>query len=167
MVAPGGEDGFFEGALVRFGEEDAGATFATPGAVAWPEYRWVRFDEIFLLDGSEFDHGKLLIGIGEGGEDFSGDAEVGMVHVFALFGFWEAESDAAEVGWSGWHGALLRRVKAREEIMITQRRPSGVRSGTQPRLARLLKPPSESQHYKGNGKGERRLARLLEGGAGV
>ena len=107
MVAPGGEDGFFEGALVRFGEEDAGAAFATPGAVAWLEYRWVRFDEIFLLNGSELDHGKLFVGIGEGGEDFSGDAEIGVVHVFAFFAFCKAESDAAEVGGSGWHGALL------------------------------------------------------------
>jgi hypothetical protein len=30
-----------------------------------------------------------------------------VVHVFALFGLREAEGDAAKVGWSGWHGALL------------------------------------------------------------
>jgi len=51
----------------------------------------------------------LFVGISEGGKDFSGDAEVRVVHVLALFGLREAQGDAAEVGWSGWHGALLRR----------------------------------------------------------
>jgi hypothetical protein len=46
--------------------------------------------EVFLLDGSEFDHGELFVGIGEGGEDFSCYAEVGVVHVFAFFGCGEA-----------------------------------------------------------------------------
>jgi len=90
MVAPGGEDSFFEGALVRFGEEDAGAAFAAPGSVDGTESGGMRCDEVLLLDGIEFDHGELFVGIREGGENFSGYAEVGMVHVFALFGLWEA-----------------------------------------------------------------------------
>jgi hypothetical protein len=42
-----------------------------------------------------------------------------VVHVLALFGLREAEGDAAEVGWSGWHETLPRRVIRK---MITQRR---------------------------------------------
>jgi len=107
VVAPGGADGFFEDALVGFREKHVGATFAAPGAVARIENGGMGLDEIFLLDGSEFDHGELFVGIGEGGEDFSGYAEVGMIHVLVFFGFCKAESDAAEVGGSGWHEVLL------------------------------------------------------------
>ena len=46
------------------------------------------------------------MGIAERGEDFSGDAEVGMVHVLALFGFGECEGEFAEI--VGGHGVLLR-----------------------------------------------------------
>lgn len=119
MIAPGGEDGFFEGALGGFGEEDMRAACTAPGSVDRSERGGMGCDEIFLLDGSEFDHGELFVGISEGGEDFSGDAEVGVVHVLALFGLWEAEGDAAEIGWSGWHEMLPRRVRGK---MITQRR---------------------------------------------
>jgi len=49
------------------------------------------------------DHAELLVGIGEGGEDFSGYAEVGVVHVLALLGLWQREGEAAEVSGSGWH----------------------------------------------------------------
>ena len=108
MVAPGGEDGFFEDALVGFGEEDIGAAFAAPGSLAWIENGGMGLNEIFLLDGREFDHSELFVRIGEGGEDFSGDAEVGVVHVLALFGLGQAEGDAAEVGGSGRHDTLLQ-----------------------------------------------------------
>ena len=80
-----------------------GAAFAAPGSVDGPESGGIGCDEFFLLDGSEFYHRKLFIGIGEGGEDFPGDAKVRMVHVLALFGFGQAERDAAEVGGSGRH----------------------------------------------------------------
>jgi len=58
----------------------------------------------------------LFVWIGEGREDFSGDSKVGMVHVLAFFGFGEAESDAAEIGWSARHIKFLtqRSIKARE-----------------------------------------------------
>ncbi len=100
VIAPGGEESFFEDALVGFGEEHVGAAFAAPGAVAWIENGRMGLDELFLLDGSEFDHGELFVGVGESGEDFTGDAEVGVIHVLALFGFGEAQGDAAEVGGS-------------------------------------------------------------------
>jgi hypothetical protein len=67
----------------------------------------MTFDEFFLLDGCELDHAPVFIWIGEGGEDFSGYAKIGVIHVLALFGFGEAESEAAEIGWSGWHRSLL------------------------------------------------------------
>jgi hypothetical protein len=108
MVAPGGEDGFFEDALVGFGEEDIGAAFAAPGSLAWIENGGMGVNEIFLLDGREFDHSELFVRIGEGGEDFSRDAEVGVVHVLALFALRQAEGDAAEVGGSGRHDTLLQ-----------------------------------------------------------
>ena len=108
MVAPGGEDGFFEDAFAGFGEKHVGTAFAAPGAVAWIKNGGMGLNEIFLLDRGEFDHGELFVGVSESGEDFTGDAEVGVVHVLAPFGCGEAESEAAEVGGSGWHGALLR-----------------------------------------------------------
>ena len=107
MIAPGGEKRLFEGAPGGFGEEEVGAAFAAPRTVAWVEGGGVSFDEIFLLEGSELDHCKLFVWIGEGGEDLAGHAKVGVVHVFSFFGLREAEGDAAEVGGSGWHGALL------------------------------------------------------------
>ena len=93
--------------MVGLGENDVRTAFAAPSTVAWIEGGGMGLDEIFLLDRSEFDHGELFVGVGEGGEDFSGYPEVGVVHVFALFGFWQAESDAAEIGGGGWHEALL------------------------------------------------------------
>ena len=47
------------------------------------------FEKLCWSSGRELDHGASLVGIAESGEDFSGDAEVGMVHVMALFGFGE------------------------------------------------------------------------------
>lgn len=81
---------------------------AAPSAVAWFEYGGMRLHEILLLDGREFNHGKFFIGIGEGGKDFPGDAEIRVVHVLVLCGLGEAESDAAEVGWSGWQDVLFK-----------------------------------------------------------
>ena len=107
MIAPGCEKGFFEDPLGGVGEEDVGAAFAAPGAVARIEDGGMRLNEIVLLDGCELNHSKLFVWIGEGREDFSGDSKVGMVHVLALFGIGEAEGEAAEVGGSGWHEALL------------------------------------------------------------
>ena len=104
MIAPGGEEGFFDGALAGFGEEDVGAAFAAPGSVDGAESGGVSFDEIFLLDGSEFDHGELFVGVGEGGEDFSGDAEVGMIHVPALLGLRKSEGQAAKISGCRRHG---------------------------------------------------------------
>ena len=102
MVAPGGEDGFLEGALVGFIEEDISAAFTAPGSVARIENGGMGLNEIFLLDGSEFDHSELFVGIGEGGKDFSGDAEVGVVHVRRFNGAGEGEGEGAEIG--GGHG---------------------------------------------------------------
>ena len=88
---------------MRSGEEDVSTAFAAPGSVDGPESGGIGCDEFLLLDGSEFDHGELFVGVGKSGEDFSCDAEVGMTHVLALFGLWEAKGDAAEVRGSGWH----------------------------------------------------------------
>src|SRR5882724_1164858 len=107
VVAPGHEDGLAEDALVGFCEKDTGGALTAPGSVARVEYCRVRLDEFFLLNGCELDHAPIFIRIGERGEDFSGHTEVGMVHVLAFFGFGEAESDAAEIGWSARHIKVL------------------------------------------------------------
>ena len=104
MVAPGGEDGGLESALGGFGEEDAGAALAAPGSVDGLEGGGMGCDEFFLLCGSELDHTTFFVWIAQSGEDFAGDAEVGMVHVPALLGLREREGKAAEVGGPRWHG---------------------------------------------------------------
>ena len=93
-----------KGAFGGPGEKDAGAAFAAPGAGDGLEGGRTSGDEFILLCGSELDHATLFIGIAEGGEDFSGDAEVGVVHVLALLGLWKRKGEAAEVSCSGWHG---------------------------------------------------------------
>jgi hypothetical protein len=108
----------------------------------------VSFDEVFLLDGNEFDHGKLFVGVGEGGEDFSGDTEVGVVHVLALFGFGEAESDAAEVGGSGWHGAFLRESMSARVGRRDKREKRDCRPKVQKREEAGLKPALRKQEQR-------------------
>jgi hypothetical protein len=49
------------------------------------------FGEVMLIFRGELDHAAGFIGIAEGGEDFSGDAKIGMVDVRALFGLGERE----------------------------------------------------------------------------
>lgn len=110
MIAPGDEKGSAQSGFSGFCEEDASAAFAAPSTVDGLESGGMGLHKIFLLDGCEFDHAKLFAGIGEGGKDPSGDAEIGVVHVHALFSFGEAESYAAEVGWSRRHDALLVKV---------------------------------------------------------
>jgi len=75
-------------ALGCFGEEDGGAALAAPSSVDRLEGGRMGNDEFFLLCGSELDHSTRLVRIAESGEDFSGDAEVGMIHVPALLGLW-------------------------------------------------------------------------------
>jgi hypothetical protein len=52
--------------------------------------------EFFLLFGGELEHGPGLAPVAESGEDFAAHAEVGMVHVGALFGSGEGEGQLAE-----------------------------------------------------------------------
>jgi len=103
MVAPSGEDRILEYALRRFEEQNTSATLAAPGAMDRRKSGRAGFHPFLLLGGSKFDHAASFIGVAESGEDFSGDAKVGVVHVLTLLGFWQCECKAAEVGWSGWH----------------------------------------------------------------
>ena len=63
----------------------------------------IGLDEFFLLQWSEFDHPSFFVGVTKCCEDFSGNAKVGMVHVPALLGLRQRESEAAAVGGTGWH----------------------------------------------------------------
>jgi hypothetical protein len=53
----------------------------------------------------ELDHAAGLVGVAEGSEDLSGDSEIGMIHVLALFRFRVREGKFAEL--VGSHGGLL------------------------------------------------------------
>src|SRR6266700_3557269 len=76
---------------------DAGGATLSPSAFYRNEYVGMIFGEIVLVFGGELDHAAGFVGIAKRGEDFSGDAEVGVAHVRALFGFGEGEGDLAEV----------------------------------------------------------------------
>jgi hypothetical protein len=104
VIAPGGQEGFFEGAFGGFGEKHARRALAAPGSVDGRESDGIGLDEVFLLRGRELDHATFFVWVAEGGEDFPGDAEVGMVHVATLFGLGKRESEAAKVLRCGWQG---------------------------------------------------------------
>ena len=110
VVAPSGEDGGLQGAFSGFGQEHAGAALASPGACGGCKGGRMSGDEFFLLDGSELDHPVLLVGITEGSEDFSGDAEVGMIHVPALLGLRKSEGQAAKISGCRRHGGPREKV---------------------------------------------------------
>jgi hypothetical protein len=67
-----------------------------------------------LFKRRELDHGPAGFGITKSCEDLAADAEVGMVHVGLLGGFWEAEGQAAKVIGGHEIGFLERAMKARE-----------------------------------------------------
>jgi hypothetical protein len=72
------------------------AASAPPRAGTWIENAWLSLDEHFLLKRCEFDHAPVFVGVTQGGEDFSGDSKVRVVHVGALLGFGEAQREAAK-----------------------------------------------------------------------
>src|SRR6266851_705365 len=88
----GAAEGGFSGGF----QADVGGAAASPHAVTGIEDIGMGLDEHLLFNGNEFDHGPTGFGVAEGGEDFSGDTKIRVVHVHALFGFREAEGEAAK-----------------------------------------------------------------------
>src|SRR5271166_3826340 len=100
---------------------DKGGTAASPSTVRGNENFRVGLSEIVLVFGRKLDHAKILMRIAEGGKDFSGDAEIGVVHVPAFFGLGKSESELAEV--VGGQGSLREN---QHKPPLGQRQPHGV-----------------------------------------
>src|SRR5262252_8710652 len=86
------------------------AAFTAPRAVHWSECCWMFGNEFFLLSRCQPHHAELLVGVSKCGEDFSGDAKVGMFHVGALFGLGKREGQAAKIGGRARHGVLRKAI---------------------------------------------------------
>ena len=75
-----------------------GAFFAPAARDRGEDFRGV-LNHTGLLVGGEEQDAEALMFEGEGGEDFAGDAEVGIAEVRAFRGFGQREGDAAEGCW--------------------------------------------------------------------
>src|SRR5947209_2749382 len=87
IEAPGRFDGFLKYIFLRSFEQHGGRAPASPGAFDGSKRLGMIPRKIVLIFRRELHHGSGLIGIAERGEDFSSNAEIGMVHVLAFFGF--------------------------------------------------------------------------------
>jgi len=70
---------------------------SSPGAFYRDEHVGIVFGEVVLVFGRELDHAAGFVRVAQRGEDFSGYAEVRMVHVRVLFSFGESKGQLAEV----------------------------------------------------------------------
>src|SRR6267154_1576193 len=95
--SPGGFQGAAQRRLSDSFQAHVGAASASPRARTWIENAWLSFDEHFLLDGCEFEHAPIFVGITKRGEELSGDAKVRMGHVRLLRRFREAKGKTAKV----------------------------------------------------------------------
>jgi hypothetical protein len=95
--APCGEQRSANNVLAGGLEPDAGGAAAAPDTVARFEDSGMGFDEHFLFQRSEFDHGPFFVWVAERGENLSADAEIGVIHVGPFLGFGEAKGQAAKV----------------------------------------------------------------------
>ena len=95
----------FQDSWVRFGENDMGHSHASPPTLDGDEDFWSFANEVGLLLGREF---EVAVTFGlrcEGGEDTSADTKVGRAHVRTFLGAFQAECNAAEIGYS--HNSFL------------------------------------------------------------
>jgi hypothetical protein len=99
FAAPGDSKGGFENVGGDFGETHAGGTFFAPAAWDWGEDFGGVLDHAGLLIRCEQEDAVALMLESEGGEDFSGDAEVGVAEMRAFGGLGQRECDAAKGGW--------------------------------------------------------------------
>jgi hypothetical protein len=96
FAAPGYAQSGFEDVRRNFCEGDARGTFFAPAAGNWGEDFGRVLDHAGLLVAGEQQDSIALMFESEGGEDFAGDAEVGVAEMGAFGGFGERERDAAE-----------------------------------------------------------------------
>lgn len=99
FTTPSNAEGGFQDVGWDFRETYAGGAFFAPAA--WnrgEDFRGV-LDHAGLLVRGEEENSEALMFEGEGGEDFAGDAEVGVAEVGTFGGFGERECDAAEGCW--------------------------------------------------------------------
>jgi hypothetical protein len=99
FAAPGYAEGGFEDVGGNICEGDAGGAFFAPAAWNWGEDLRGVLDHAGLLIGSEQQDSVALMLECQRGEDFAGDAEIGVAEMGAFGGFRERERDAAKGGW--------------------------------------------------------------------
>lgn len=87
LAAPGYAEGGFEDVGGDLCETYAGGAFFAPAAWDWREDFWSVLDHAGLLVRGEQEDSVALVFEGEGGEDFSGDAKIGVAEVRAFRGF--------------------------------------------------------------------------------
>ena len=99
FAAPSYAEGGFVDVRGNLCEGDAGGAFFAPAAWDWgKDFRGV-LDHAGLLISREQEDSVALMFECEGGEDFAGDAEIGVAEMGAFGGFGERECDAAKGGW--------------------------------------------------------------------
>ena len=99
FAAPRDSKSGFENVGGDFGETHTGGAFFAPAAWNGAENFGGVLDHAGLLIGGEQQDSVALMFEREGGEDFAGDAEVGVAEVRAFGGFGERECDAAKGCW--------------------------------------------------------------------
>jgi hypothetical protein len=99
FAAPSDAQGGFENVGGNFCEGDAGGTLFAPAAWDWGENFGSVLDHAGLLIGGEQEDAVALMLEREGGEDFAGDAEVGVAEMGAFGGLGKRECDLAKCGW--------------------------------------------------------------------
>src|SRR5579862_6411592 len=109
FAAPSYAEGGFEDVRGNLCQVDAGGAFFAPAAWNRAEKFGGVLDHAGLLIGGKQEDAVALMFEGEGGEDFAGDAEIGVAEMGAFGGFGERKGDAAK-GF-GRHFSLSTKVK--------------------------------------------------------
>jgi hypothetical protein len=99
FAAPGYAEGGFEDVGGHLCEGDAGGAFFAPAAWNWGEDLRGVLDHAGLLIGGKQEDAVALMLKSQGGEDFAGDAEIGIAEMGAFGGFGQRECDLTKRGW--------------------------------------------------------------------
>ncbi len=96
-VTPSSVNGLAQDFSLRDFEDHAGGAASSPRSFYRNKHVGIVFGKVMLRFGRELDHAAGLVGIAERGKDFSCHPKIRMVHVNALFGLGQRESDLAEI----------------------------------------------------------------------